>query len=395
MTRDRSSRLSARARGLVQSDIRAMTRAVEAVGGINLGQGVCDLPTEALVKRGAISAIEASLSAYSVYEGIEPLRTAIARKFLDYNRLTYDPATEIMVTVGSTGAFALAVFALIDPGDAVVLFEPFYSYHVNTTTLAGGATRFVTLRGDRFEFDERELETAAAGAKAIVVCTPSNPSGKVFTRDELAAIARVAERHDLIVITDEIYEYILFDGHEHVSPATIADLRDRTITISGFSKTFSITGWRLGYLAGPAELVRAMGPLSDLLYVCPPTPLQHGVLEGMKSGPEFYAQLLAEYAELRTVMASGLERAGLRPILPEGAYYMIADHAALARGRGWATARDAANAILRETGVAAIPGSAFYSDPRDGDHLLRFCFAKPRAALEEAGRRLARLSSRS
>jgi len=385
-------RLSARARGLVQSDIRAMTRAVEAVGGINLGQGVCDLPTDALVKRGAIDAIEASRATYSVYEGIEPLRVAIAAKLQTYNGLSYDPATEIMVTVGSTGAFALAVMAAIDPGDAVVLFQPFYSYHVNTTALVGGAPRFVTLRGDAFEFDERELEAAAAGAKAIVVCTPSNPSGKVFTREELAVIARIAERHDLLVITDEIYEYILFDGREHVSPASIDALRKRTITISGFSKTFSITGWRLGYLAGPAEFVRAMGPLSDLIYVCPPTPLQYGVLKGMDSGPEFYAGLRAEYGALREVMAAGLSAAGLRPIVPQGAYYMLADHSEIACARGWTTSRDVAHALLERTGVAAIPGSAFYHEPSEGDHLLRFCFAKPRAALEDAARRLARLS---
>ncbi len=392
MSASARQRLSTRARGLVQSDIRAMTRAVEAVGGINLGQGVCDLPTEALVKRGAIEAIEASRATYSVYEGIEPLRVAIAKKLRGHNALSYDPATEIMVTVGSTGAFALAIMAVIDPGDAVVLFEPFYSYHVNTTTLFGGAPRFVTLRGDAFAFDERELDGAAAGAKAIVVCTPSNPSGKVFTRDELAIIARVAERHDLLVITDEIYEYILFDGREHISPASINGLRDRTITISGFSKTFSITGWRLGYLAAPAEFVSAMGPLSDLVYVCPPTPLQYGALKGMEAGPEFYAGLRAEYGELREIMAAGLTAAGLRPIVPQGAYYMLADHSEVARAGGWTTAREVANALLERTSVAAIPGSAFYSDPRDGDHLLRFCFAKPRAALEDASRRLARLS---
>jgi len=385
-------RVSARARGLVQSDIRAMTRAVEAVGGINLGQGVCDLPTDALVQRGAIEAIEASRATYSVYEGIAPLRAAIAKKLRDYNGLSYDPAAEIMVTVGSTGAFALAVMAAIDPGDAVVLFEPFYSYHVNTTALFGGAPRFVTLRGDAFAFDERELEAAAAGAKAIVVCTPSNPSGKVFTREELAAIARIAERQDLLVITDEIYEYILFDGREHISPASVDGLRDRTITISGFSKTFSITGWRLGYLAGPADFVRAMGPLSDLIYVCPPTPLQYGVLSGMEAGPEFYAGLRTEYSELRELMAAGLAAAGLRPIVPQGAYYMLADHSAAARAGGRKTSREVAHALLERTGVAAIPGSAFYHDPREGDHLLRFCFAKPRAALEDAGRRLARFA---
>jgi aminotransferase len=384
-------RLSARVRGVAQSDIRAMSRACDAAGGVNLGQGICDLPTHPLVQRGAIEAIEASRATYSVYEGIAPLREAIAAKLLAYNRIEADPRSEVLVTVGSTGAFALAMLALVDPGDAVVLFEPFYSYHLNAALLVGGVPRYVTLRGDDFRFDEAELEAAAAGARAIVVCTPSNPCGKVFTRDELAAIARVAERHDLIVITDEIYEYILFDGREHVSPATLPGMRERTVTISGFSKTFSITGWRLGYAVGPAEIIRSMGPLSDLLYVCPPTPLQYGVARGLGVGPEYYAAMRAEYSDLRTVMAEALRSAGLRPILPQGAYYMLADHTDVGRALGWRTARDAANDLLARTGVASIPGSAFYSDPAAGDHLLRFCFAKPRPALEDAARRLATL----
>lgn len=387
MAATRGSRISARARGLVQSDIRAMTRAVEAVGGVNLGQGVCDLPTHPAVKRGAIEAIEANRATYSVYEGIAPLRDAIARKLEGYNGVSYDPANEITVTVGSTGAFALAALATIDPGDRVILFEPFYSYHLNTVLVAGGEPRFVATRGDGFAFEERELDAAAARAKAVVVCTPANPSGKVFTREELETIARVAERHDLLVVTDEIYEYILFDGRRHVSPASLPGMRDRTITISGFSKTFSITGWRLGYAAGPAEILRTMGLLSDLLYVCAPTPLQHGVLEGMSVGPDYYESLKADYAVLRGLMAEGLSAAGLRPILPQGAYYMLADHAP----RGWRSAREAADALLSRAGVAAIPGTAFYSRPEDGEHLLRFCFAKPLEAIEEANRRMARL----
>lgn len=381
------SRLSARARGLVQSDIRAMTRAVEKVGGVNLGQGVCDLPTHPAIKEATIEAIEQSRAAYSLYEGIAPLRAAIAKKLRAYNGLEVDPEGEIVVTVGSTGAFALAILATIDPGDGVLLFEPYYSYHLNTTLLAGGTPLFVTLRGEEFRFDPDELARAAERAKVLVVCTPSNPSGKVFTREELGVIADLAARHDLLVVTDEIYEHILFDGRAHVSPATLPGMRERTITISGFSKTFSVTGWRLGYAAGPAEILRSMGILSDLLYVCPPTPLQYGMLAGMALGPDYYAEIGAMYRELRDLMAEGLRRAGMRPILPQGAYYMLADHSQLGLGG----ARAAAEALLARTGVAAIPGTAFYQREEDSDHLLRFCFAKERSALEEANARLGRL----
>jgi len=383
----RASRLSVRARGLVQSDIRAMTRACEKVGGVNLGQGVCDLPTHPAIKKATIEAIEESRAAYSLYEGIAPLRAAIARKLREYNGIAADPDGEIVVTVGSTGAFALAILATVDPGDGVVLFEPYYSYHLNTTLLAGGEPLFVTLRGEEFRFDADALARAAERAKVIVVCTPSNPSGKVFTREELALVADVAARHDLLVVTDEIYEHILFDGREHVSPATLPGMRDRTITISGFSKTFSVTGWRLGYAAGPGEILRSMGILSDLLYVCPPTPLQHGILAGLSLGREYYDGIAAMYRDLRDLMAEGLRAAGMRPILPQGAYYMLADHGPL----GFGGARAAADALISRTGVAAIPGSAFYRRKEDGDHLLRFCFAKERSALEDANRRLARL----
>jgi aminotransferase len=390
--RRRGTRLGARASGVVPSDIRAMTRAVEAVGGVNLGQGVCDLPTHPLVKAGAIEAIEASRAAYSLYEGIAPLRAAIAKKLRDYNKVDADPASEIAVTVGSTGAFALAILATVDPGDRVILFEPFYSYHLNTTRLAGGEPLFVATRGDGFAIDERALAAAAVRADVIVVCTPANPSGKVFTRGELEMIARIAEEHDLLVITDEIYEYILFDGREHVSPASLPDLRERTITISGFSKTFSITGWRLGYVAGPADIIRSIGILSDLLYVCPPTPLQWGVLKGMELGPEYYAAMREDYAGLRALMADGLRAAGFRPIMPQGAYYMLADY----RAHGWKSAREAADTLLARTGVASIPGTAFYGGTPGGgeaagDHLLRFCFAKTREALEDANGRMKRL----
>lgn len=381
--------LSRMVRALAPSDIRTMSRACAAVDGINLGQGICDLPTHPLVQEGAIDAIRAGLATYSPYEGIPELREAIARKMSSFNHLPCDPASEVVVTVGSTGAFAMAVFALCEPGDEVVLFEPFYGYHLNTLAAAGTKPVFVLLRGDRFEFDPRDLERAfERRPRAVVVCTPSNPCGKVFTRVELSAIARLAAEHDVIALTDEIYEYILFDGAEHVSLATLPGMRERTVTISGLSKTFSITGWRLGYAVAPPEIARAITVLSDLFYVCAPTPLQYGGARGMTVEPEYYADLARSYATKRALMADSLRGAGMRPILPQGAYYMLADVSAL----GWGDSRAAANRLLAETGVASVPGAAFYHDGA-GDGLLRFCFAKEDDALLEAGRRMAALST--
>src|SRR5512140_2097230 len=260
---------------LAQSDIRRMTRECERVGGINLGQGICDLPTPDLVREGAIRAINENRSTYSFAEGTQELRDAIAGKVLRDNGLAADPATEICVTVGASGAYACAIHALLDPGDGILLFEPYYGYHLNAAIVAGLTPQFVTLKSPDFALHEAALEAAITPqTRAIVVCTPANPSGKMFSRPELEALARVAQKHDLLVITDEIYEYIRYDGRPHVSPASIPGLRERTVTIMGLSKTFSITGWRLGYAVAPEPLIKAITLVNDLDYVCAPTPLQ-------------------------------------------------------------------------------------------------------------------------
>jgi aminotransferase len=374
---------------LVQSDIRAMSRACDAVGGINLGQGICDLPTHPLVQEGAIEAIRASRATYAPHDGIAPLRQAIARKMESYNALPCDPDSEIVVTSGSTGAFAMTMLALLEPGDEVILFEPYYSYHRNTVLAMRGEPVFVTLHGDAFAFEEAELRAAVTPrTRAIVVCTPNNPCGKVFTREELSVIAGLCLEHDLTAVTDEIYEYILYDGAEHVSLATLPGMRERTVTISGISKTFSVTGWRIGYAVAEPETARTIGVLSDLFYVCAPTPLQYGAARGLEVDPSYYGEIAAEYAPKRSLMAGAARGAGLTPLLPQGAYYMLAD----ASGLGWGGARDAAHRLLAETGVACVPGSAFYRGTA-GEHLLRFCFAKPDEALVEAGRRMSGIGS--
>jgi aminotransferase len=378
-------RISSRLSALSQSDIRRMTRECERVGGINLGQGICDLPTPELVREGAIRAIRENRSTYSFAEGARELRDAIAGKLQRDNGLRADPASEICVTVGASGAYACAIHALLDPGDGLLLFEPYYGYHLNAAIVAGLTPQFVTLHAPEFALSESALEAAITPqTRAMVVCTPGNPSGKMFSRDELELLARIAQKHDLLIITDEIYEYIRYDGRAHVSPATIPGLRERTVTIMGLSKTFSITGWRLGYAVAPEPLTKAITLVNDLDYVCAPTPLQLGAAAGFNAPQSYFDELQSGYQQKRDKICAALDRAGLPPIVPQGAYYVLANCQSLGR----ATAREAAMDLLERTRVASVPGSAFYRGAA-GERLLRFCFAKDDAVLDEACRRLA------
>jgi aminotransferase len=377
-------RIARRLEDLVQSDIRRMTRECERVGGINLGQGICDLPTPPLVRDAAIAAIRENRSTYSFAEGTLELRKAIAQKLARDNGLQADPASEICVTVGASGAYASAINALLNPGDGILLFEPYYGYHLNAAVVAGLVPQFVTLAPPDFTLREQALESAITDAtRAVVVCTPSNPSGKMFSRDDLSALARVAKKHDLLVITDEIYEYIRYDGRPHLSPATVGDLRDRTVSIMGLSKTFSITGWRLGYAVAPPELTRAITLVNDLYYVCAPTPLQLGAAAGFAAPRSYFDELQSGYQRKRDAICSALAAAGLPPIVPQGAYYVLADCSRL----GVSSSRQAAMHVLETARVASVPGNAFFRG-EEGEKLLRFCFAKDDEVLDEACRRL-------
>jgi len=380
-------RIATRLQGLLQSEIRRMTRECERVGGINLGQGICDLPTPPLVRDGAIAAIRENRSTYSFAEGAAELRQAIAKKLQRDNGLRADPASEICVTVGASGAYAAAIHALLDPGDGILLLEPYYGYHLNAAIVAGFTPEFLALSPPDFALREEALEAAITPrTRAVVLCTPSNPSGKMFSREELSALARVADRHDLLVITDEIYEYIRYDGRPHLSPASIPELAARTVTIMGLSKTFSITGWRLGYTFAPAEMTKAISLVNDLYFVCAPTPLQLGAAAGFAAPASYFSELQSGYQRKRDVICAALRRAGLPPIVPQGAYYVLADCSRL----GFATSREAAMHVLEATRVASVAGSAFYRGA-EGDKLLRFCFAKDDTVLEVACGRLASL----
>ncbi|MFE1795047.1 pyridoxal phosphate-dependent aminotransferase [Streptomyces sp. NPDC059517] len=379
-----------RLRGLAQSDIRRMSRESDRLGAINLGQGICDLPTPTVVAEAAKAAIDADESIYTYPEGHLALRRAIAEKAARDNGLTAAPEGEVVVTVGATGAYTAAVNALLDPGDGILIMEPYYGYHVNAAIVAGLEPHFLTLTPPEFTLTEEALRAAVRPTtRAIVVCTPSNPSGKMFSRTELEAVARVAHDRDLLVISDEIYEYIRYDDCPHLSPATVGGLWPRSVTITGLSKTFSITGWRLGYALAPEPLARAIALVNDLYYVCAPNPLQHGVLAGFALPPSYFAEMRADYQRKRDRLCDALAEAGMSPIVPKGAYYVLADVA----DWGFGTARAAAMALLEQGGVASVPGSAFYQGAT-GENLLRFCFAKEDAVVEEACRRIRRFRPR-
>lgn len=371
---------SKRVAELVQSDIRAMTQRCVELGGENLGQGVCDTPPPQEVVRDVLPAIERGRNTYTRYDGISRLRRALAEKLARHNNFEADPETEIVVTIGSTGAFAATCMALCNPGDRILLFEPYYGYHLNTALVAGLKTDFVPLKPDDFALDTERLEEQAKGARALVVNTPGNPSGRVFTREELEAIAEICRRHNLLCITDEIYEYFLYDGREHISIATLPGMRERTVTISGYSKTFSITGWRIGYLTAQRELAAPIGLVNDLYYVCAPSPLQYGVADAVASlGDDYYEALARDYQQKRDRFCAVLEDVGLTPRVPEGAYYVLADIS----GLGCETSKEACMKLLEEAGIASIPGSAFFGDPV-GERLARFCFARDDETLDRA-----------
>jgi aminotransferase len=374
-------RLSQIAPHVVQSEIRSMTVECDRLGGVNLAQGVCDTELPAPVVRRAIEAIHEGYNIYTRLDGIEPLREAIARKLQRDNGLTVDPEGEVLVTSGATGGLYATALALLDPGDEVVLFEPFYGYHVNTLLALRVNPVAVPLEMGTWALDLDRLRSAiTAKTRAIIVNTPVNPCGKVFSRAELEAVAALAVEHDLFVFTDEIYEYFVFDGTEHVSPATLPGMKERTITISGLSKTFSITGWRVGYLAADRRWLGSIGYFHDLTYVCSPSPFQYGAAAGLMELPaSFYAGLSSEYQAKRDKLCSALTDAGLTPSVPSGAYYVLAD---VSRLPG-ANAKEKARTLLRESKVAAVAGTAFFTGGR-GENLLRFCFAKRDDDLQRA-----------
>ncbi len=365
-----------------------MSAECERMGGINLSQGVCDTPVPPEVRAAADRAIEDGKNQYTRPEGVAPLRQAIAKKLKSYNRIDIDPDRELVITVGATGALYCAFLALLNPGDEVVLFEPFYGLHVHCLELVGAVPTFVNMRAPDWRFTREQLASAITPrTKAILLNTPANPSGKVFSRSELQWIADLAQQHNLVVFADEIYEYFLYEDAEHISIATLPGMAERTVTVSGYSKTFSITGWRIGYAACRLDWADAIKYFNDLAYVCAPAPFQHAVAAGIAVLPDsFYDHLRKDYSKKRQVLCQALKDVGLSPSMPNGAYYVLAD-ASVLPGVG---PRDRALHLLKTTGVATVPGNSFYHD-RSGDTLVRLCYAKTGADLKDACQRLEKI----
>jgi len=383
-------KLSARQEWVMQSEIRNMSIECDRIGGINLSQGVCDTEIPLSVRREAQEAIESGVNTYTHYAGFQELREAIAVKQKKFTGMKVNSETEIIVSAGATGALYCACLALLNPEDEVIVFEPFYGYHISTLVATGAVPVYVRMSPPDWSFLMADLEKIVTSkTRCIIINSPANPSGKVFTETELKQLADFAARHDLFVFTDEIYEHFLYDGRIHIPPATLPGMWDRTITISGLSKTFSITGWRIGYCICDARWAQTIGYFSDLVYVCAPAPLQTGVAKGLLTlETSYYENLSNEYAKKRDLICNGLSMAGLKPNIPQGAYYVLADISSLP-GKN---SKERAMYLLRETGVACVPGEAFYHDD-SGEYLARFCFAKDDDVLAEACGRLASLKS--
>jgi aminotransferase len=355
--------------------------------GINMAQGVCDLPVPSEVIEGAKRAMDAGVNIYTPTEGLTRLRDAIAAKMKRFYDVEVSPE-QVLVSDGATGAFYTACLSLLEPGDEVILFEPYYGYHRSTLTSLGAVPTFVRLEAPEWKLDMDALEAAVtAKTRGIVICNPANPSGKVFTREELEAIGAFAEKHDLIVFSDEMYEHFLYDGAVHIPALSIPSLEGRCVTMSGFSKVFSVTGWRLGYAIAPQHVIEAMAQFNDLIYVCAPAPLQIGAAVGLEQlGDGYYAQLAQIHQHKRDLFCNALRDAGLVLSIPKGAYYIMADVSSVSGSDDFAKAMR----ILEETGVASVPGRAFYHDDA-GRNMVRFCYSKPLDVLQEAAQRIRKL----
>lgn len=372
---------SQRVSHLKQSGIRAASQRCEQIDGINLGQGICDLPVEPLIKEAAFSAIKQDKSKYSSSGGISVLKERIAQKIKAFNKIDINPASELVVSHGSTGAYMCAVQSCFNPGENVILFEPFYGYHKHLLEILGVNVKTIPIKLPDLTVDLDELaQTIDEKTAGIVICTPCNPSGKVFSKEELLTIGRLAEKHNLWIITDEIYEYITYPGHEHISIARLENFKERTLTISGFSKTYNMTGWRLGYVSGPAQILERISLVQDLFYVCPATPLQHAVIDAFDLSNDYYDQMCANYLKKRDFVVNALQSMQFEVTVPQGAYYILADF----RPLGFKDDHEAMEFMLQNAKVASVTGRSFYDKPESGQHLLRFCYALSEDKLNHA-----------
>ena len=380
------TRISTKAARFTESVIREMTRQAIAHGAVNLSQGFPDFPCPDELKQAASAALFADINQYAITWGAKRFRDAIAEKVGWYLGLDVDPEREITVTCGSTEGMIATMLATINPGDEVVIFEPFYENYGPDVILSGATPRFVAVRPPEWTFDRDELRAAFSDrTKAIIICNPGNPTGHVFSRDELQYIAELCCEFDAIAVTDEIYEHLVYDGAEHIAVATLPDMRDRTVTINSLSKTYSVTGWRVGYVIAPPDLTGAIRKVHDFLTVGAAAPLQDAGAVALGMPREYYDKLQREYLRRRDTLLPVLQSAGFKCNAPRGAYYIMTDITDFGFEDDIAFARH----IVQDVGVAVVPGSSFYSRPELGKSQVRFTFCKKDETLQLAAERLA------
>jgi aspartate/methionine/tyrosine aminotransferase len=387
--------VSQKANLFTESVIREMTREALKHGAVNLSQGFPDFAAPEDIKRVAMQAIESDINQYAITWGARDFREAIARKTKWYLGLDIDPDTEITVTCGSTEGMIAAMMATVDPGEEVIVFEPFYENYAPDAILSDARPRYIPLRAPDWTFDREELRAAFnQKTKAIIICNPNNPTGKVFTRDELDFIRALCVEHDALCFTDEIYEHILYprDGAEikHTSMAQLEGMRERTVIVNSMSKTYSVTGWRVGYCIAPPEITGAIRKVHDFLTVGAAAPLQAAGAFALSLPESYYAKLQADYTARRDLLLPVLEEAGFQTFRPDGAYYIMTDISSF----GFKSDVEFTRHLIREIGVACVPGSSFYSRPELGAQQVRFCFCKRDETLMAAAERLAKLQSR-
>ena len=387
--------VSRKASSFTESVIREMTREALKHGAVNLSQGFPDFAAPEDTKRKAMEAIEADVNQYAITWGAKEFRDAIAQKTGWYLGLEIDPETDITVTCGSTEGMIAAMMATVDPGDEVIVFEPFYENYAPDAILSDARPRYVPLKAPDWSFDRDELKaTFNEKTKAIIVCNPNNPTGKVFTRDELEFIAGLCQEFDALCFTDEIYEHILYPraGAEiqHISMAQIEGMRERTVIVNSMSKTYSVTGWRVGYCIAPAEITSGIRKVHDFLTVGAAAPLQAAGAYALSLPAEYYQHLQADYQARRDLLLPVLEEAGFSTFVPDGAYYIMTDISVF----GFPNDVEFTKHLIREIGVACVPGSSFYSVPARGGQQVRFCFCKRDETLNRAAERLTKLQAR-
>jgi aspartate/methionine/tyrosine aminotransferase len=379
---------SARTANFKESVIREMTRLAINHGAVNLAQGYPDFPAPAAIKQAAIDAINADHNQYPITWGVKPFREAIARKYTRTYGMDIDPEREITVCCGATEGMIASLLAVTNPGDEIVVFEPYYENYHPDALLCGAERKLVTLHAPDWNFDRDELRRAfSSRTKAIVINTPNNPTGKVFRREELTYIAALCQEFDALAITDEIYEHIVYDGLEHIPIATLPGMRERTILINSMSKTFSVTGWRVGWVIAPPDITNTVRKVHDFLTVGAATPLQHAGIMALGLPDEHFQVLSKEYAGRREAMLAMLESAGFKCYVPGGAYYVMCDIS----GFGPITDVEFAEDLVARVGVAGVPGSSFYLNPDLGSTQIRFCFCKKYETIAAAGERLKRI----